>query len=55
MNVHDWTPTAKGRVLLALALAATASTAAEQDAAKIRTGFDLSLIHILTLPTTERV
>lgn len=42
MNVHDWIPTTKGRVLLALVLAATASTAAAQDAAKIRKGFEIA-------------
>ena len=41
MNVHDWIP-AGSRALLALALAATFSTAAAQDAAKIRKGFAIA-------------
>ena len=42
MNVHDWIPITRGRLLLALVLAATTSTAAAQDAAKIRKGFAIA-------------
>lgn len=42
MNVHDWIPITTGRVLLAVALATTASAAAAQDAAKIRKGFAIA-------------